>query len=92
MQKFVTGRYSDIWNALGTLLVSANLIDFNFQSLFANKNNVVANAQMILVFRFIEQEVINAREKRLFRLFHLENLVYIDEKTAFFSISQVFLI
>lgn len=62
LQKFVTGRYSDIWNAPSTLQVNANLIDFDFQSLFANKNNVVANAQMLLVFRFIEQEVINARE------------------------------
>ncbi len=63
LQKFVNGRYSDIWNAPSTLKVNANLIDFDFQSLFANKNNVVANAQMLLVFRFIEQEVINAREK-----------------------------
>ena len=63
LQKFVTGRYSDIWNGYSTLETNANLIDFNFQSLFANKNNVVANAQMLLVFRFIEQEVINAREK-----------------------------
>ena len=62
LQKFVSGRYSDIWNGYSTLQTSANLIDFNFQSLFANKNNVVANAQMLLVFRFIEQEVINARE------------------------------
>ena len=62
LQKFVNGRYSDIWNAPSTLSVDADIIDFNFQSLFANKNNVVANAQMILVFRFIEQEVINARE------------------------------
>lgn len=62
LQKFVTGRYSDIWNAPSTLTTQASLIDFNFQSLFANKNNVVANAQMLLVFRFIEQEVINARE------------------------------
>ena len=62
LQKFVTGRYSDIWNAPSTLMVNADLIDFDFQSLFANKNNVVANAQMLLVFRFIEQEVINARE------------------------------
>ena len=62
LQKFVTGRYSDIWNGYSTLETNANLIDFNFQSLFANKNNVVANAQMLLVFRFIEQEVINARE------------------------------
>ena len=63
LQKFVNGRYSDIWNAPSTLQVNADLIDFDFQSLFANKNNVVANAQMLLVFRFIEQEVINAREK-----------------------------
>ena len=62
LQKFVKGRYSDIWNAPSTLQVDAGLIDFNFQSLFANKNNTVANAQMLLVFRFIEQEVINARE------------------------------
>ncbi|MCM1222982.1 MAG: DUF87 domain-containing protein, partial [Lachnospiraceae bacterium] len=63
LQKFVSGRYSDIWNAPSTLEVNADLIDFDFQSLFANKNNVVANAQMLLIFRFIEQEVINAREK-----------------------------
>lgn len=62
LQKFVKGRYSDIWNAPSTLQVDSDLIDFNFQSLFANKNNTVANAQMLLVFRFIEQEVINARE------------------------------
>lgn len=63
LQKFVNGRYSDIWNAPSTLQVNSNIIDFDFQSLFANKNNVVANAQMLLVFRFIEQEVINARER-----------------------------
>lgn len=62
LKKFVNGRYSDIWNAPSTLEVNASIIDFNFQSLFANKNNVVANAQMLLVFRFIEQEIINARE------------------------------
>lgn len=62
LQKFVTGRYSDIWNQPSTLETTANIINFNFQSLFANKNNVVANAQMLLVFRFIEQEIINARE------------------------------
>ena len=63
LKKFVSGRYSDIWNAPSTLKTDADLIDFDFQSLFANKNNTVANAQMLLIFRFIEQEVINAREK-----------------------------
>ena len=47
LTKFVSGRYSDIWNAPSTLKTDASIIDFNFQSLFANKNNVVANAQML---------------------------------------------
>ena len=36
LQKFVFGRYKDIWNAPSTLSVDADIIDFNFQSLFAN--------------------------------------------------------
>ncbi len=82
LQKFVSGRYSDIWNAPSTLEVNANLIDFNFQSLFANKNNVLANAQMLLVFRFIEQEVINAREENKNGK-NLRTLIVVDEGHLF---------
>ena len=82
LQKFVNGRYSDIWNAPSTLETRANMIDFNFQSLFANKNNVVANAQMLLVFRFIEQEVINAREENKNGR-NLRTLIVCDEAHLF---------
>ena len=82
LQKFVSGRYSDIWNAPSTLQVNANLIDFDFQSLFANKNNVVANAQMLLVFRFIEQEVINARERNK-NGDNLHTMIVVDEAHLF---------
>ena len=82
LQKFVSGRYSDIWNAPSTLRTDADLIDFDFQSLFANKNNVVANAQMILIFRFIEQEVINAREKNKHGA-NLRTLIIADEAHVF---------
>ena len=78
LQKFVSGRYSDIWNAPSTLKTDASLIDFDFQSLFANKNNVVANAQMLLIFRFIEQEIINARERNKGGA-HLKTLIIADE-------------
>ena len=78
LRKFVTGRYSDIWNAPSTLMAKADLIDFDFQSLFANKNNVVANAQMLLIFRFVEQEVINARERNKGGA-HLRTLIIADE-------------
>ena len=82
LQKFVSGRYSDIWNAPSTLKTDADLIDFDFQSLFANKNNVVANAQMILIFRFIEQEVINARERNKHGA-NLRTLIIADEAHVF---------
>lgn len=82
LQKFVSGRYSDIWNAPSTLEATSSLIDFNFQSLFANKNNVVANAQMLLVFRFIEQEVINGRELNRNGK-ELRTLIIIDEAHLF---------
>ncbi len=82
LQKFVAGRYSDIWNAPSTLKTDASIIDFNFQSLFANKNNVVANAQMLLVFRFIEQEVINAREMNRYGK-NLHTMIICDEAHLF---------
>ena len=54
LTKFVNGRYSDIWNAPSTLKTDASIIDFNFQSLFANKNNVVANAQMRMTRSYVK--------------------------------------
>ena len=78
LQKFVTGRYSDIWNSPSTLSVDADIINFSFQSLFANKNNVVANAQMLLVFRFIGQEIINAREANKYGK-NLKTMIIVDE-------------
>lgn len=82
LQKFVTGRYSDIWNSPSTLQVDASIIDFNFQSLFSNKNNIVANAQMLLIFRFIEQEIINARELNKFG-HDIKSMIIIDEAHLF---------
>ncbi len=78
LQKFVTGRYSDIWNSPSTLNVEEDIINFSFQSLFANKNNIVANAQMLLVFRFIEQEIINAREANKYGK-NLRTIIIVDE-------------
>lgn len=64
IKKFTTGgRYSDLWGKPSTLTSASVMTVFNFQSLFANKNNLVANAQMLLVFRFLEQQVINIRER-----------------------------
>lgn len=86
LDKFVNGRYSDIWNNPSTLEIDSKIIDFDFQSLFASKNNVIANAQMLLIFRFIEQEIINNREinkgynKQKTLIIVDEAHVYIDAK------------
>ena len=82
LNKFVSGRYSDIWNHYSTLQANSSIISFNFQSLFANKNNIVANAQMLLVFRFIEQEIINARENNKLHN-KTKTMIVVDEAHLF---------
>lgn len=60
IQKFATGgRNSDLWNGPTSILTDENLITFNFQTLFASKNNKLANAQMLLVFKYLNNEIIN---------------------------------
>ncbi len=60
IQKFATGgRNSDLWNGPTSILTDENLITFNFQTLFASKNNRLANAQMMLVFKYLNNEIIN---------------------------------
>ncbi len=60
IQKFATGgRNSDLWNGPTSILTDENLITFNFQTLFASKNNKLANAQMMLVFKYLNNEIIN---------------------------------
>ncbi len=60
IQKFATGgRNSDLWNGPTSVLTDENLITFDFQTLFASKNNKLANAQMLLVFKYLNNEIIN---------------------------------
>lgn len=63
MSKFTNGGiYSTLWNGHTTMDVSNNFNVLNFQTLFANSNNLIANAQMLLIVRFLNQEVIKNRE------------------------------
>jgi CDP-diglyceride synthetase len=63
IQKFATGgRNSDLWNGPTSILTDENLITFNFQTLFASKNNKLANAQMLLVLKYLNNEVINNKK------------------------------
>lgn len=63
INKFVDGGlYSILWNGPTTMDISNNFTVMNFQTLFANNNKVVANAQMLLIVKYLNQEVIKNRE------------------------------
>ncbi len=63
IQKFSAGgMYSSLWNGPSTLEVNSPLVVFNFQSLFGAKNQTVANAQILVVMRYLDMQIINIRE------------------------------
>lgn len=81
------GRNSALWNGPTTFNPQENFVVFNFQKLLANKNNVTANAQMLLVLKWLDNEVIKNRDynnlfktKRKIIVAIDEAHVFIDEK------------
>ncbi|MEG0988965.1 MAG: ATP-binding protein [Clostridium sp.] len=88
ISKFATGgRNSHLWNGPSSLDVKENFTVFNFQSLLANKNNTVANAQMLLILKWLDNEIIKNRDyntkyhaKRKIIVVIDEAHVFIDEK------------
>lgn len=82
--KFSTGgRNSGIWNGPSTLSTAENFTVFNFQSLLANRNNMVANAQMLLVLKYLDNEIIKNREYNLKYGAKRKIVVVIDEAHVF---------
>ncbi len=63
IQKFASdGMYSSLWNGASTLETDSNFVVFNFQSIFGAKNQTVANAQILVVMRYLDMQIINIRE------------------------------
>ncbi len=77
------GRDSNLWNGESTLTVKENFTVFNFQSLLANKNGVIANAQMLLVLKWLDNEIIKNREFNLKHGTNRKVIVAIDEAHVF---------
>ncbi len=77
------GRNSLLWNGPSTLSIQENFAVFNFRSLLANKNDTIANAQMLLVLKWLDNEIIKNRD---FNLKHKTNrhiIIAIDEAHVF---------
>ncbi|MDR1205810.1 MAG: ATP-binding protein [Peptococcaceae bacterium] len=84
ISKFSTGgRNSALWNGEATISTNENFIVFNFQSLLANKNNTVANAQMLLVLKWLDNEIIKNRDYNTRTGANRRIVITIDEAHVF---------
>ena len=84
ISKFASnGRDSNLWNGESTLTVKENFTVFNFQSLLANKNGVIANAQMLLVLKWLDNEIIKNRDFNIKYGTNRKIIVAIDEAHVF---------
>ena len=82
--KFSTGgRNANIWNGPSTVTTDENFTVFNFQSLLANRNGTIANAQMLLVLKYIDNEIIKNRDYNTKYGLKRKVVVVIDEAHVF---------
>ncbi len=84
ISKFATGgRNALLWNGPASVSTNENFIVFNFQSLLANKNNTIANAQMLLVLKWLDNEIIKNRDYNIRYGAQRKVIVVIDEAHVF---------
>jgi type IV secretory pathway VirB4 component len=57
-----TGRYGLLWNGHSSLKVDSRFTTFNFEKLFANHNDIVANAQCLLVMKYLDTVLLNFKK------------------------------
>ena|GEM_PF-133000 len=82
--KFSTGgRNANIWNGPSTVTTDENFTVFNFQSMLSNRNTTIANAQMLLVLKYIDNEIIKNREYNTKYGLNRKIVVVIDEAHVF---------
>ena len=77
------GRNANIWNGPSTVTTEENFTVFNFQSMLANRNTTIANAQMLLVLKYIDNEIIKNRDYNTRYGLHRKVVVVIDEAHVF---------
>ena len=77
------GRNAALWNGEATISTNENFIVFNFQSLLANKNSTIANAQMLLVLKWLDNEIIKNRDYNIMYKANRKIIIVIDEAHVF---------
>lgn len=86
IRKFAKGgRNSNLWNGPTSIETNENFVCFNFQSLIAGNNDKLTSAQMLLVFKYIESEVINNKDYNELHRTNRKVIVVVDEAHIFIN-------
>jgi len=86
IKKFATGgRNSALWNGPTSIETNENFVTFNFQSLVAGNNAQLTNAQMLLVFRYLNNEIINNKDFNKKYRKNRKIIVAVDEAHIFIN-------
>ena len=84
IEKFGTGgRNSNLWNGYNSIVTNENFICFSFRTLISNRNDIIANAQMLLVLKWLDNEIIKNREFNIKYGTKRKIVVAIDEAHVF---------
>ena len=68
-----------------SITTKENFVSFNFRSLISNRNEVIANAQMLLVFKYLNNEIIKNRDFNLKFKTNRKIVVAVDEAHVFIN-------
>ena len=86
IRKFASGgRNAKLWNGPSSISTKENFVCFNFRSLLSNKNDLIANAQMLLVFKYLENEVMKNRDFNLKYNAKRKIIIVVDEAHVFIN-------
>lgn len=86
VQKFATGgRNAKLWNGPTSIETDENFVCFNFQSLLSNRNMSVASAQMLLVFKYLDNEILKNKDFNEKYKTHRKIIVTVDEAHLFIN-------
>lgn len=86
VKKFATGgRNSNLWNGPTSIETKENFTTFNFRSLLANRNETIANAQMLLVFKYLDNEIIKNKDFNERFKINRKIIVAVDEAHVFIN-------
>lgn len=78
------GSLANLWNGYTTIDTStSDLILFDFRKMTSSKNDMVMNSQMMLILRFLENEVSKNRERNIAKHENHHVAIVVDEAHVF---------